>query len=122
MWCSTFVWGHFLRSTLTRSTLTRSTLTRTISQLQSLSTRKDTVSHMVISRLNNVLVVIALNQLSPLLLLSHWLILIYIVVVKDKIDINFDEDHNVKGVTFLGFVWNLEGLHLGHLTRSQGVK
>ena len=102
MWCSTFVWGHF-----SRSTLTRSTLTRTISQLQSLSTRKDTVSHMVISRLSNVLVVIALNQLSPLLLLSHWLILIYVVVVKDKIDINFDDDHNVKGVTFLGLcgIW-----------------
>ena len=30
----------------------------------------------------------------------------------------------MKGMTFLEFVWNLEslGLHLGHLSRSQGVR
>ena len=47
-----------------------------------------------------------------------------LVVVKDHIDINVDDDLDVyyPERTFLEFVWNLERLHLGHLSRSQGVE
>ena len=66
---------------------------------------------------------LSLNQLSPLLLPSQWLIL---VVVKDHIDVNVDdhpdvyylERSDIPGVC----VESEETVHLGHLSLSQAVE